>query len=97
MSNTVTNQAPAENPLAKFVSALSQRPAVDIEKVLLHLLDNAKNYWGERANTALRALQDKTLSEEDAKAWKAEYNLAFEAHNEVCRMRFGIATAKRTW
>lgn len=86
-----------ETPLHKLVQSLSRRPSPDIEKVVIHLLDTANAYWGERANTALRAVQTKGLSDEEVEQWREEYNLAFAMHHDLSRMRYGLTVTKRSW
>jgi hypothetical protein len=83
--------------LQTFLKALSKRPAHEIEKVLVHLLDVSKNNWANIYHDALEDLRRGDLDPETLKKTRARYNEAFENHHEVARLRFALTKEKRTF
>ena len=81
----------------EFVARLARRDADDIEKLLVHLLDAASNYWNKRATRYLTELKRPDVTADQAKDLKKEYNRAFNNVNRVMRMRHGCSISKRTY
>jgi hypothetical protein len=81
--------------LQTLVKTLCMRSAEDIEKLLLHILDTARNRWVRKANEALRQLKDKDMDEEALVGLRENYKHAFEQAHRLSRMRYGIAKPKR--
>lgn len=83
--------------IKEFVHRLSTKGSADIEKLLLHLLDTAKNHWNEKATHYLRQCKRSDLPEENIKRLKKEYDKAFNNVQLILRMRQGVSVTKRIY
>lgn len=79
----------------EFVHRLATKGSEDIEKLLLHVLDSAKNYWNEKATHYLRELKRSDLSEEQVRDLKKKYDQAFDNVTRILRMRHGVGISKK--
>ena len=81
----------------EFVRRLSTKGSADIEKLLIHLLDTAKNYWNDKATRYLRDLKRSDLSENQVRDLKKNYDQAFNNVQRILRMRHGVSISKRVY
>jgi hypothetical protein len=84
-----------KDTLQAFVKAMCLRSSEDIEKVLLHILDGARNRWNRKAAEYLRQLKDKDMDPEALQQLRDNYKAALEETHRISRMRYGIARPKR--
>lgn len=83
--------------IKEFVHRLSTKGSDDIERLLLHLLDTAKNHWNEKATRYLRELKRSDISEEEVRGLKKKYDKAFDNVQRILRMRQGVSITKRVY
>lgn len=83
--------------IKEFVHRLSTKGSADIEKLLLHLLDTAKNHWNAKATRYLRELKRSDISAEEVRGLKREYDKAFNNVQRILRMRQGVSVTKRVY
>jgi hypothetical protein len=80
--------------IKEFVRRVSTKGPEDIEKLLVHLLDNAQIHWNDKATQYLRDLKSPDLSEDQLRALKRDYDTAFRNAQALLRMRHGVSIVK---
>ena len=79
-----------------FVETFTDQKADEIEDVLLHLLDTARNKWTEKASELLRQMKDTDLDKEALEELKNSYEFALNQSSRLCQMRYAIGKPKRS-